>query len=106
MKPARLRPAAKLDLDEQALWYAKSAGAALGHDFVDTALAALMLLETQPGIGSLRWNAPDHQPVLRAWRVRRFPALRFYVERQDHIDVLRLLGEREDTTAILAAGLD
>lgn len=48
MKPAQLRPAAKLYLNEQALWYAATAGANLGHDFIDTALAALAWLEHQP----------------------------------------------------------
>lgn len=44
--------------------------------------------------------------MLRAWRIGRFPALWLYFERPDHIDVVRLLGEREDIAAILATGLD
>lgn len=106
MKPARLRPSAKADLAEQALYYAEVAGAKLGDEFVDTALMALGLLEDQPGIGSPRWNTSDQLPVLRAWRLRRFPAQWFYFELEDCVDVVRLLGEREDIAAILDAGLD
>ena len=106
MKPARLRPSAKADLAEQALYYAEAAGAKLGDEFIDTALAALGLLEDQPGIGSPRWNRPDQLPVLRAWRLSRFPALWFYFELEEYVDVARLLGEREDIAAILIAGLD
>lgn len=30
----------------------------------------------------------------------------FYFERYDHLDVVRMLGERQDIASILAAGLD
>ena len=106
MKAARLRPLAKTDLGDQAAYYAEVAGANRGDDFVDTALAALKLLEEQPSIGSPRWNPPGQVPPLRAWRLGRYPFLWFYFEGEDHIDVVRLLGEREDIAAILAHGPD
>jgi toxin ParE1/3/4 len=40
-------------------------------------------------------------PGLRAWQVAKFPLLWFYFERGDHLDVVRLLGERQDIAAIL-----
>lgn len=43
--------------------------------------------------------------MLRAWRLGRFPALWFYLERPDPIDVARLLGERQDIAAILAGDI-
>jgi len=43
-------------------------------------------------------------PGLRTWRVTKFPLLWFYFERDDHLDVVRLLGERQDIAAILADG--
>lgn len=106
MKPARLRPAAKTDLSEQAVHYATVAGAGLAGEFVDSALAALETMQQQPGIGSPRWNPPGQSPELRAWRLGRFPSAWFYFELPDHIDVVRMLGEREDIAAILAAGTD
>jgi toxin ParE1/3/4 len=106
MKPARLRPAAKTDLTDLAMYYAETGGASLGQTFVDTALNALGVLADQPGIGSPRWSSPGQLPVLRSWRLGRFPALWFYLERADHIDVARLLGERQDIAALLGSGLD
>ena len=40
-------------------------------------------------------------PGLRTWRVAKFPLLWCYFERGDHLDVVRLLGERQDVAAIL-----
>ncbi len=106
MKPARLRAQAKVDLSDVAFYYALEGGAQLGEDCLGLALDALDLLTTQPGMGSLRWARPDEQPPLRAWRVKRFPVLWFYFERSDHLDVVRLLGEKQDIAAILAGGPD
>lgn len=106
MKPALLRPAAKIDMADLATYYAESGGAPLGQSFVDAALAALGVLTDQPGIGSPRWNPPGQEPVLRSWRLGRFPALWFYLERADHVDVVRLLGERQDVAAILGSDLN
>ena len=41
-------------------------------------------------------------PDLRTWRLSTFPLLWFYFEREDHVDVVRLLGERQDIGTILA----
>lgn len=41
----------------------------------------------------------------REWQVAKFPLLWFYFERGDHLDVVRLLGERQDIAAILGAEL-
>jgi hypothetical protein len=40
-------------------------------------------------------------PGLRTWRVAKFPPLWCYFEHGDHLDVVRLLGERQDIAAIL-----
>ena len=42
-------------------------------------------------------------PGLRAWRVEGFPMLWLYFEADEHLDVVRLLGERQDIVAILSA---
>lgn len=101
MKTARLRALAKADLEDLGLYYAEAGGQALGQRAIDEALAALSTLERQPGIGSTRWALDGEQPPLRAWRVSRFPALWLYFERADHLDVVRLLGERQDIGSIL-----
>ena len=43
-------------------------------------------------------------PGLRTWRVGQFPLVWCYFEREDHLDVVRLLGDRQDIIAIL--GMD
>ena len=106
MKTARLRPLAKQDLSDQAGYYADVAGQPLANRFVDEALAALVTVEGNPGIGSTRWSRHEVVPPLRAWRVERLPVVWLYFEREDHVDVVRLLGQRQDLAAILAAGLD
>jgi toxin ParE1/3/4 len=42
-------------------------------------------------------------PGLRIWQVAKFPLLWFDFECGDHLDVVRLLGERQDIAAILGA---
>jgi toxin ParE1/3/4 len=106
VKPARLRAQAKADLSDVSFHYALEGGERLGRACLNLALDALDLLATQPAMGSLRWAQPAEQPPLRAWRVKRFPVLWFYFEREDHLDVVRLLGERQDIAAMLAGTQD
>ena len=96
MKPARLRPLAEQDLADAARYYAQQGGRALGEQVFDAALGALEAVQRMPGMGSPRigqWCGIDE---LRAWRVGRFPLLWLYLERADHLDVVRLLGERQN----------
>ncbi len=67
--------------------------------------AALDQLELEPGIGSPTLGKALGFPDLRSWRVTGFPLLWFYVERDDHLDVVRLLGDRQDIAAIIAGAL-
>ena len=67
--------------------------------------AALDQLEREPGIGSQALGKLLGIPELRTWRVTKFPLLWFYFERNDHLDVVRLLGERQDIAAIIAGSL-
>jgi toxin ParE1/3/4 len=102
VKPARLRVKAKVDLAELGLYYAEVGGPDLGQRAIDDALRALGVLGQQPGIGSQKWALKGEQPPLRAWRLRQFPAVWLYFERADHLDMVRLLGERQDIGRILA----
>ena len=64
--------------------------------------AALDQIELDPGIGSPVLGKSLDIPDRRTWRVSRFPLLWFYFERDHHLDVVRLLGERQDVADILA----
>lgn len=101
MKPARLRPAAENDLVDAARHYAQVGGRALGKRMFDAALLALEPVRRNPSMGSPRLGRMCEIPGLRSWRVDGFPLTWLYFEAKVHLDVVRLLGERQDIVAIL-----
>jgi toxin ParE1/3/4 len=101
LKPARLRPRAEQDLLDVSRYYAETGGATLGETTFSAALAALEVMQRSPAIGSLRLGEFCEVPGLRSWGVTGIPLRWSYFERDDHLDIVRLLGEREDITAIL-----
>lgn len=103
MKPARLRPQAKQDRQTEVRFYRDEAGGRVAEKLLDATDLALNQLERQPGIGSPTLGTLIGIPELRIWRVSGFPLMWFYIERDDHLDVIRLLGERQDITAILTS---
>jgi toxin ParE1/3/4 len=54
-----------------------------------------------PALGSPRQAQLCGIPGLRCWRVADFPLQWLYFEAGDHLDVVRLLGERRDIVDIL-----
>ena len=101
MKPATLRPAAEQDLLDLTRWYAEQGGAGLAERFFDEARAALREVEDKPGMGSLRLGELAGLAGLRSWGLRHFPVRWFYIEIAESLDVVRLLGERQDVAAVL-----
>lgn len=101
MKPARLRPQAEADLLEAARHYAEQGSVELAERMFDAAIAALGPIERLPGIGSPRLGQLCEIPGLRSWRVTDFPMQWLYFESEHHLDVVRLLGDRQDIVAIL-----
>lgn len=84
-----------------ARYYAQEGGFDLGERVFDAALAALEQIRQMPSIGSPRLGLSCDIPGLRSWRVTGFPMQWLYFEASDHIDVVRLLGDRQDIIAIL-----
>lgn len=105
MKPAQLRPKAEADLVEAAAYDAHQGGADLAERMFEAALSALAPIERMPGMGSPRLGQICDIPGLRAWRVEGFPMQWLYFEAADHLDVVRLLGDRQDIVALLEAGV-
>jgi len=101
LKPAKLRRSAEQDLIEAARYYAQEGGLALGERMFDAALAALKPIHRTQAMGSPRLGRLCEVPGLRSWRVGDFPYQWFYFERSDHLDVVRLLGDRQDILEIL-----
>jgi toxin ParE1/3/4 len=101
LKQARLRPQARADRLDAVRYYRKQAGSAVAVNLVAATGDALDRIERNPAIGSPAWSDVLGIPDLRAWRVEGFPVIWFYFERDDHLDVIRLLGERQDIATIL-----
>ena len=101
MTPAWLRPLAEADLVERSRYYAQHAGKDVASRFFDSSLAALRAIEKMPRIGSPRVGELCDIPGLRVRRIEGFPCGWFYFVRPDHLDVVRLLADAQDVTAIL-----
>lgn len=100
-KPVIPRALAKQDV-EDAIRYDLSEDAeqaALG--FIDALEQAYTHIGRQAGTGSPRYAHELDLPGLRSWPLKRFPHLVFYVERDDHIDVWRVLHGMRDLPAWL-----
>ena len=101
MKPAELRPQALRDQQGEVQCYRKEGDSRVAEKVAKATNAALDQIELDPGIGSPTLGKLLGIPGLRTWRVAKFPLLWCYFERGDHLDVVRLLGERQDLAAIL-----
>lgn len=103
MKRAHLRPQAEADLLEATRHYAAEGSVELADRMFDAAIAALEPIERMPAMGSPRLGQLCEIPGLRSWRITDFPMQWLYFEAEDHLDVVRLLGDRQDIIAILSA---
>ncbi len=101
MKPAHLRPQALADRKDYARYYRRVASTRISEDMVIAAKESLNQIEQNPGMGSPRIGQLLDIPGLRSWCVSGFPLIWFYFEREGFLDVVRLLGERQDIMAIL-----
>jgi len=101
LKPAVLRPQALRDQQGEVRYYRKEGGTRLAVKVAKATNDALDQVELDPGMGSPRLGKLLDIAGLRTWRVGKFPLVWCYFERADHLDVVRLLGERQDIVAIL-----
>lgn len=102
MKRVHLRPQALADRKDSVRYYRREAGPLIAENMVTAARKALDHIERNPGTGSPRIGQILDIPGLRSWRVSGFPLIWIYFEREDCLDVVRLLGERQDILSILA----
>jgi toxin ParE1/3/4 len=101
LKPAVLRPQALRDQHDEVRYYRKEGGSRVAVKVVKAINSAPDQIELDPGMGSPTLGMRLGIPGLRTWRVVKFPLLWCYFERADCLDVVRLLGERQDLAAIL-----
>ena len=102
MKRIVPRDAAEQDIDQAADYYTDEAGEDIAHGFVEAVREVYRAISTHPGAGSPRYAALLGVEGLRNRKLSRFPYLVFYVERETHIDVWRILHAQRDIPATLA----
>ena len=98
MKPLVRLEQADLDV-EQALDYYLVEAPHIALSFLDALEKAYAHIQRQPGTGSLRYAHALDVPGLRFWLCPRFPHMVFYVERDDHIALIRVLHGSRDIPA-------
>ena len=94
-----LREHARRGIEAAVDSYRDEAGEATALRFVIALETALEHAGGYPSSGSARYSVELGLPALRCWQVEGFPYLVFYVERDDHIDVWRVLHGHRDIPA-------
>lgn len=100
-KPVILRDAARRDVDAHLDDYLTTVGEKVALRFVPALEAALQTMAIHRGAGSPRYAHEQDLPGLRSRGLDRFPFRVFYLEREDVIDVWRVLDARRDIPAWL-----
>jgi toxin ParE1/3/4 len=95
-KPVLLRERAERDVEAAVDYYAHEADPDIAFHFIEALRSAYRTIAEHPAVGSHRYALDLALPGLRNWAVKGFPHLVFYIERDDHIDVWRVLHGRRD----------
>lgn len=95
-KPVLLRERAERDIEAAVDYYAREADPDIAFRFIEALRSAYRTIAEHPAVGSHRYALDLALPGLRNWAVNGFPYLVFYIERDDHIDVWRVLHGRRD----------
>lgn len=90
------RARANRDVDEILAHYLREGEERAGLRFIGALEAAYKRIARHPAAGLPRYGHELDIPGLRAWPLKRHPHLVFYVEREDHIDLWRVLHGQRD----------
>ncbi len=105
-KPVIPRELANRDVDEAIDHYLSEGAEQAALNFIEALEQAYAHLSRHPATGSPRYAHELNLPGLRSWPLTRYPYLVFYVERDDHIDVWRVLYGQRDIPAWLRDDAD
>lgn len=95
-KPIVPRDKANRDIDTAVDCYLSEAGEETALAFIGAVERAHRHIARRPASASPRYGHELNLPALRAWPLKRYPYSVFYVERDDGIDIWRILrGERD-----------
>lgn len=105
-KPVIPRELANRDVNEVIEYYLSEGAEQAALGFIDALEQTYAHLSRHPATGSSRYAHELNLPGLRFWPLARYPHLIFYVEREDHIDVWRVLHGQRDIPAWLSDDAD
>ncbi|MGO1542580.1 MAG: type II toxin-antitoxin system RelE/ParE family toxin [Luteimonas sp.] len=100
MKPAIRSELADQDI-QQALDHYLGISPNTALHFLDALEQAGARIQTHPGSGSPRYAHELGIPQLRFWMLHGFPYALFYIEHEDHLDVLRVPHLQQDIPVTL-----
>lgn len=90
------RELANRDVEQAIEHYPTEASTPTAAGFIDALERAYGHIARRPSSGSPRYAHELGLPGLRSWPLRRYPYLVFYIEREQHIDVWRVLHDQRD----------
>ena len=96
IKPVILRVLAEQDIEKASFHYQSEGGEALALNFIEESEQAFRRIGRNPAIGSPRYAYELGLEGLRAWPLRRFPYMIFYIEQLNALDVWRVLHGQRD----------
>ena len=91
-----LRERARRDAEAAVDHYLREAGEQVALGFIDALERACGYIARHPAAGSSRHAHELNVPGLKTWPLKHYPYLVFYVEREHHVDVWRLLSAERD----------
>jgi len=95
-KPVIPRARAVRDVEEILDYYLAESSEQAALGFIDALEQAYAHIAEHPATGSSRYAFELDLPGLRSWPLARYPHLIFYLEREAHIDVWRVLHGKRD----------
>ena len=90
------RELANRDIDEAIEYYLNEGSESAAIGFINTLQRVYVHIGRHPATGSPRYAHALNLPGLRFWPMKRYSHLVFYVEREEHIDVWRVLHSQRD----------
>lgn len=98
-RPVVPRELADGDVKEAVGYYMSEGAEQAALDFIADLERAFTHIGRYPATGSPHYAHELNLPNLRFWPLTRYPYLVFYIEREDHIDVWRVLHGQRDIPA-------
>ncbi|KQW37171.1 MULTISPECIES: type II toxin-antitoxin system RelE/ParE family toxin [Pseudomonas] len=95
-KPVIPRALASQDVEDAVNYYLDQQAEQAALSFIDALENAYTNISRHPASGMTRYAHELDIPGLLCWPLKRYPYLVFYVERDEHIDVWRVLHGMRD----------